>query len=347
MLRQLLLLLLLGFLPTTASGWWLLSKADETRLARHASACNAVPGLSQKQRELCTRHPNLIKYLVSGLRLALNECQESFRHNVWNCTLALPGVGTSPLKVASRESAYVYAIASAGVSHSLARACSKGLIDECGCGGTPRGGTKEFTWAGCSDNVRFGNSFGRKFMDVTEKQHADARALMNLHNNRVGRRLLASSLSKECKCHGVSGSCVTKTCWKIVPKFNDFAKRLNEKYEIAHQVTVTGPSAQLILRPEPTPGGRTERYLKHRETNEMSDLNTVKNDLIFFDASPNYCAIDVKDRECGSECGNICCGRGWRTIREVVDEPCHCQFVWCCEVKCKTCKRVVERNYCI
>lgn len=33
----------------------------------------------------------------------------------------------------------------------------------------------EFTWAGCSDNVRYGNRFGRSFIDRTEKQHSDAR----------------------------------------------------------------------------------------------------------------------------------------------------------------------------
>lgn len=30
--------------------------------------------------------------------------------------------------------------------------------------------TKEFIWAGCSDNVKYGNTFSRKFIDAVEKQ---------------------------------------------------------------------------------------------------------------------------------------------------------------------------------
>lgn len=87
--------------------------------------------------------------------------------------------------VASKEAAYVYAITAAGVSHALARACSKGLIPDCGCGDLPKeeyhrvirsnSEEQEFIWAGCSDNVKYGNAFGRRFIDSTEKQNIDAR----------------------------------------------------------------------------------------------------------------------------------------------------------------------------
>lgn len=152
------------------------------------------------------------------------------------------------------------AVAAAGVTHSLARACARGLVEDCGCGPTPRGAPnvvsreringqpQKFLWAGCSDNLRYGNSFGRRFVDLSDR-HKDprcpsslwqqSRALMNLHNNRVGRRLLATSQRRECKCHGVSGSCVTKTCWRVVPNFSSFALQLKDKYEHAQQV---GPS---------------------------------------------------------------------------------------------------------
>ncbi|KIH46017.1 hypothetical protein ANCDUO_23933, partial [Ancylostoma duodenale] len=103
----------------------LLSETDPARITSYPSACSVVPGLTNRQRELCIRHPDTMKYLIDGLRMAISECQNAFRNQVWNCTLTVPGVGTTPLKIASKESAFVYAIASAGVSHSLAKACAK------------------------------------------------------------------------------------------------------------------------------------------------------------------------------------------------------------------------------
>ncbi|EGT57433.1 hypothetical protein CAEBREN_28048 [Caenorhabditis brenneri] len=359
------LLCLLVWAPTPTNSWWLLSKADTSAPNTSPILCKNVPGLTPQQKRMCHDNPNVIKYLISGLRSALHTCEYTFQREAWNCTLTLPGVGTSPLQIASRESAYVYAISAAGVSHSLARACSKGLIDDCGCGETPQTiesaptpspyysrtatgsqpvSTSDFVWAGCSDNVKFGNAFGRKFVDQYDRQHAtEPRSQMNLHNNRVGRRLLANAMGRECKCHGVSGSCVTKTCWKVMPKFDEFANRLHEKYQLAK--LVTNNDQKLFVRSTPPSGvsGRTERYVKTLEVSSKQ----MRNELIYLDESPNYCAIGVKDRECADNCHNICCGRGWRTTREIVDEPCHCQFVWCCEVKCKTCKKLVERNFCL
>ncbi|PIC22700.1 hypothetical protein B9Z55_016663 [Caenorhabditis nigoni] len=185
----------------------------------------------------------------------------------------------------------------------------------------------DFVWAGCSDNVKFGNAFGRKFVDQYDRQHAtEPRSQMNLHNNRVGRRLLANAMNRECKCHGVSGSCVNKTCWKVMPKFDEFAARLHEKYQLAK--LVTNNDQKLFVRSTPSAGfsGRTERYVKTLDAYSKK----MRNELIYLDASPNYCAIDVKDRKCGDKCSNICCGRGWTTTRKIVDEPCHhLHSDWC------------------
>lgn len=61
---------------------------------------------------------------------------------------------------------------------------------------------------------------------------------MNVHNNRVGRKMLASNMRKQCKCHGVSGACTTKTCWKTVPPMDEYATLLKRKYAKAQQVSV-------------------------------------------------------------------------------------------------------------
>ncbi|CAI4229572.1 unnamed protein product [Auanema sp. JU1783] len=329
--------------------WLLLSEAKKERFTGRtlASACAMTPGMSNRQREICIRNPLAMKHVVEGLRMAMDECQETFRNHVWNCTVIAPGQGMSPSEMASKESAYVYAISSAGVSHALAKACAKGEIEDCGCGPMPTLTGRNFVWAGCSDNVRYGNSFGRKFIDTVDKVQKDSRALMNLHNNRVGRRLLALGMQKQCKCHGVSGSCVTKTCWKVVPRFDQFATMLREKYELAQQVTADPDSSTLMVRAPVSEKGRSERYLK-----EVEKTQVVKNDLIFLDPSPDYCKLEyngaatTRGRECGDHCDQICCGRGFNIVREIVDEPCECKFIWCCEVKCKTCKKIVNRHYC-
>lgn len=91
----------------------------------------------------------------------------------------------------SREAAFVYAISSAGVVYALTRACSQGELKTCNCDPHKRGRASddrgEFDWGGCSDNINYGIKFAKAFIDAKERTVRDARALMNLHNNRCGR----------------------------------------------------------------------------------------------------------------------------------------------------------------
>lgn len=91
----------------------------------------------------------------------------------------------------SREAAFVYAISSAGVVYALTRACSQGELKTCNCDPHKRGRARdergEFDWGGCSDNINYGTKFAKAFIDAKERTVRDARALMNLHNNRCGR----------------------------------------------------------------------------------------------------------------------------------------------------------------
>ena len=117
-------------------------------------------------------------------------------------------------KTGTREAAFVHAISAAGVAHALTRACSAGELEDCGCDRTVRGASPEgFQWAGCSDNVHFGTSFSRTFVDAREHRFSKRkpkinlngtttaqqqmqiwRALMNLHNNEAGRKVKINTL---------------------------------------------------------------------------------------------------------------------------------------------------------
>lgn len=47
--------------------------------------------------------------------------------------------------------------------------------------------SEQFEWGGCGDGA-YGARLARRFLDARELER-DARALMNLHNNRVGRKV--------------------------------------------------------------------------------------------------------------------------------------------------------------
>jgi len=73
----------------------------------------------------------------------------------------------------TREQAYVYALSSAAVAYTIARACSAGTLFHCSCASPPRDPPNgNFKWGGCGDNVRWGTQFGKKFTDSAEKRGA-------------------------------------------------------------------------------------------------------------------------------------------------------------------------------
>lgn len=95
-----------------------------------------------------------------------------------------------------RESAFAYAISSAGVAHSVARACSQGRLISCGCDPSSyRQRDKKsskinnaalWKWRGCSHNLHFGFEFSKMFLDSREKA-GDIHSKISLHNNQAGR----------------------------------------------------------------------------------------------------------------------------------------------------------------
>lgn len=54
----------------------------------------------------------------------------------------------------------------------------------------------------------------------------------------------------ECKCHGVSGSCELKYCWKALPHFRSVGHKLREAFDGATEVKARRKDdTRLQLRP--------------------------------------------------------------------------------------------------
>lgn len=49
-------------------------------------------------------------------------------------------------------------------------------------------------------------------------------------------QIVKNLLRTDCKCHGVSGSCAMKTCWKSLPPFRAIGDVLMKKYNRARYV---------------------------------------------------------------------------------------------------------------
>jgi len=60
-------------------------------------------------------------------------------------------------------------------------------------------------------------------------------------------QIVKALLQTECKCHGVSGSCTVRTCWRTLPSFRQIGDALMKKYYRARPViAVTPPSPPTI-----------------------------------------------------------------------------------------------------
>ncbi|PRD22062.1 UNVERIFIED_CONTAM: wnt2b-a [Trichonephila clavipes] len=144
---------------------------------------------------MCEKHPDILLSVSKGARMGVAECQAQFRNHRWNCSTLGTGAsifGNHMLKVDSRESAFLYAISSAGVTHALIRSCGRGEITHCPCGPVKRGisydSRGQYSWGGCS-HVATGLRYSRLFIEAADERRKDARALISFHNNRAGRKV--------------------------------------------------------------------------------------------------------------------------------------------------------------
>ena len=88
------------------------------------------------------------------------------------------------------------------------------------------------------------------------------------------------NMKLECKCHGVSGSCSIRTCWKAMQDFREVGMYLRSKYDDASEVTMGQDGTGLS----------TSR--NHRRPNRVN--------LVYFEESPDYCKRDPETGWCPS-----------------------------------------------
>ena len=91
----------------------------------------------------------------------------------------------------SKEAAFTYAIIAAGVAHAITAACTQGNLSDCSCDKEKQGFYSKdqgWKWGGCSADISYGLGFSKVFIDAREVKQ-NARTLMNLHNNEVGRKV--------------------------------------------------------------------------------------------------------------------------------------------------------------
>ncbi|KAK6624955.1 hypothetical protein RUM44_011819 [Polyplax serrata] len=310
---------------------------------------------------MCRTSPDAMIAVGEGVRMGTAECQQQFKYQRWNCSaLGSSQVFGHVIIVGSREAAFTYAIFSAGVTYSVTAACSRGNISSCGCEST-RYSTSEIAhrgwkWGGCSSDVGFGMQFARKFLDAREIE-GDARSLMNLHNNKAGRKAVKVSLLIDCKCHGVSGSCTMKTCWKILPPFRQIGDNLMKKYSKA-RIVVAIQSGMDIESTETRTKFLKLVLIRAKAQGQANNI-PKRSDLVYLQNSPNYCERDLIAGSLGTigrfcnrtsketnGCDLLCCGRGYNTHQYIKSWQCRCKFHWCCYVNCDTCTQKTEEYTC-
>ncbi|RMC01593.1 hypothetical protein DUI87_22034 [Hirundo rustica rustica] len=297
----------------------------------HVKQCELLQ-LSRKQKRLCRREPGLAETLRDAIRLGILECQFQFRSERWNCSLE---GRPSLLKRGFKETAFLYAVSSAALTHSLARACSAGRMERCTCDDSPGlENRKAWQWGVCGDNLKYSTKFLKKFLGQ-KRIGKDLRAKVDIHNTNVGIKAVKNGLKTTCKCHGVSGSCAVRTCWKQLSPFHEIGRLLKLRYDDAVKVFSTSNDAV----------GHSELAGPHRHGHSARQPALPRpTDLVYVEDSPSFCrpskySLGTAGRTCSREgnCDSMCCGRGYNTQSRLVTFSCHCQVQWCCYVECQQC----------
>ncbi|XP_046384903.1 protein Wnt-10a-like [Ischnura elegans] len=187
---------------------------------------------------------------------------------------------------------------------------------------------RHWEWGGCGHNLEYGLTFSRLLLDARERRGGDIRSKTNLHNNRAGRLAISNNSQVRCKCHGMSGSCEMKTCWRAAPEFRRVGDALSRRYRSAVLVAdanlghgspllvaaVTATRAPANNRDdEDDEGGSDDDDDEDDDDDDDDDEEEEEErrrrarphpeDLLYFERSPNFCeASSVSPGTSGRRC---------------------------------------------
>ncbi|EDS27052.1 WNT4 [Culex quinquefasciatus] len=300
-------------------------------MTKSPGPCRYLSG-TRRQNHQCRRDVGLPEAIKEARRLAVTHCEEQFRYDRWNCSIETRGKRNIFKKV-YRETAFVHALTAAAITHSVARACGEGKMSKCQCASEkrPEATRLAWKWGGCSDNVKHGKRVTRNFLELQPGADGDPVAEMLRHDSEVGIEAVTSTMNDRCKCHGVSGSCSLKTCWRKLGDFNATAAILRTKYHHA-------------IRKIPI-NNKTSRRAAPKE---LRDRDTTYDQLYYFETSPTFCSV-TRGRRCvhPDNCATLCCGRGYTTKVIKTIEKCRCRFTngRCCQIVCDYCDKYEDRYY--
>ncbi|EDS35641.1 Wnt-8c [Culex quinquefasciatus] len=275
---------------------------------------------------------SLASALVSeSIELALTSCRSQFRWERWNCPTMQFLTKRNPAGSLDREAAFVRSISTASLIYTYARNCSRGnSYGSCGCNDMSQ------NWERCSVQQQLQQ-------DPRELSwKLDAKGYGNAHNRRAGWLAVQSTVRKNCRCHGVSGSCAMRTCWSTMNSFGQIATGVKQMYADGVRLFVdnSGRLNSRKIRPD---------------------------QLAFTHVSPDYCQRDILsgwpgmvNRPCSmargenvsederKSCRKLCrqCGLKVRPHTKMETRKCNCRFTWCCRVVCDSCVELVEEYRC-
>ncbi|KFO60923.1 Protein Wnt-7a [Corvus brachyrhynchos] len=305
--------------------------------------CNKIPGLAPRQRAICQSRPDAIIVIGEGSQMGINECQFQFRNGRWNCSaLGERTVFGKELKVGT----WLRALLPGSARRAPA--------------GAHGGGTGTAAGLRRSSSRLVPARAGRSLSHCRTNLSLSVTRCPSDSPGVLGRvslvlthpslffppQILEENMKLECKCHGVSGSCTTKTCWTTLPKFRELGYILKDKYNEAVQV-------------EPVRASRNKRPTFLKIKKPLSYRKPMDTDLVYIEKSPNYCeedpvtgSVGTQGRMCNKTaqqsngCDLMCCGRGYNTHQYSRVWQCNCKFHWCCYVKCNTCSERTEVYTC-